>query len=510
MPNLFRLFCMMCISSAITASPVFSASLIGVAGITPETSRLKMFSGIIETHLENILRSNFIASENIFEPINSPLLRDQLGKFSCREESCIERFARQAKISIIVHGRLEERSDALVLEISAFSIDIPYFGKTIHRYTAYIPTSALSLSMREYSYIFEEHCAQFVFSVLKQYKKPIFFTMHNGHPHAVASSGTNGIFTVYRPISGSNENISQISSFVRYIPVGAIVLRNGIPVAVPPFVREGDFILVGFTKAADDLQNFYEGRKREIVFMPSNSNDTLLMMLYTVPGSLTMPLVSPFLGYIAHLDYSGLALWSVNYSPYLYLIINGIHERPQRLKTDHRDISSSQLARYRFSIYMLMCGNMSLFVDAFAHYNLFLASNYQGIQRHLGNTYNAAYLSLVSGGGGHFYRGYRSWGYLYFHANNVLLYCTIKEFSPSKSYNEITGKYESSPVNKTRAYSFLAAYCGLKIIEIIHTAFLPDRIQNGTVEETSILVHPFLTFNENSESLYGAALTMRF
>lgn len=490
------------------AYPAFSSTLIGVAGITPESPRTKIFAGIIETHLDNILRSNFIASSEIFDPVNSALLRKQLEKFSCREESCIARFAKQAHISIIVQGRIEERSQSLFLELSAYGTDIPYFGKTIHRYTTHIPTSKLSLSMREYSFIFEEHCARFIAGMLRRYQKPVFVAIQNGRMNLVAPSGANGVFPVYRATSVSTA--PSISSFVRYVPIGAIVLRNGVPAAIPSFVREGDFILVGFNHAADEIQEFYYGRKRELVFTPPNSNDTLLMMLYTVPGSLTMPLVSPFLGYLAHQDYTGLSLWSINFAPYLYLELKGIHERPQRLKRDNRDISSAELARYRFSLYMLACGNMALFVDAFAHYNLTLASNYQGVQRYLGNTYTAAYLSLVSGGGGHFYRGWRAWGYFYFHANNALLYYTIKEFSPSRTYNEITGSYEEGSMNKARAYSFLAAYCGLKIAEIIHAAFLPDRIQNGTVEETAITVHPFFSLNGNRECLYGAALTMRF
>lgn len=498
------------IAFSFIATPVFSSTLIGVAGIIPESPRAKMFATLIETHLDNILRSNFVASTGAFEPVNSTLLRNQLEKFSCTEESCIERFARKAHISIIVHGRIEERSRSLFLEISAFSIDVPYFGKAIHRYTAQIPTSGLSLSMREYSYIFEEHCARFISGMLRRYKKPLFVEKLHNRIHIDAPSHTHGIFTVYRSTTGSSDAASKTSSFLRYIPVGTITMRNGIPLSIPPFIREGDFILAGFSHAADDIQEFYDGRKRELVFTAPNSNDTFLMMLYTVPGSLTMPLFSPFLGYLAHQDYTGLALWSSNFAPYLYIEIKGIYERPQLFESVHRDISSSQLARYRFSLYMLLCGNMSLFVDAFASHNLYLASNYQGVQRYLGNTATAAYLSLVSGGGGHFYRGWRAWGYAYFHANNALLYYTIKEFSPSRNYNEITGRYEESSMNKRRAYSLLAAYCGFKIVEIIHAAILPDSIQNGSVEESTIFVHPIFSLYENRENLYGAALTMRF
>ncbi len=485
-----------------------SQSLIGVAGIFSENPRTKMFAGIIDSHLDNILRSNFIASENIFEPINSALFRDQLAKFNCSDESCLFSFAGRAKISVVIRGRIEEQADAFVLELTAFGTDIPYFGKTIHQYSARIPTSNLQLSMREYSYIFEEHCARFISSLLKKYRKPLYVISENGILRIDSSANINGIFTIYRTASES----AKLLSLVRHYPVGTIAIRNGRFVTpLPPIVHAGDFILQEFDAPAEKIAEFYEGRKREIVFSPSTSNDTFLMILYTIPGSLTMPLVSPFLGYLNHQDYSGLALWTINALPYAYVAYKGIIERPQLLERDHKDISSSELARYRFTLYMLLCGNMSLFVDAFASHSLYLASNYQGIQRYMGNTLTASYLSLVSGGGGHFYRGWRAWGYFYFHVNNALLYCTIKEFSPSRRYNETSGTYATSDIDKRRALSFLSTYAAFKIVEIVHAALLPDRIQNGTVEETNMFIVPFSSFRTTpDERIYGAAITMRF
>lgn len=479
-------------------------ALVGVAGIVSESPRTKMFESIIHSHFDNILRSNIIASGNVFEPVNSALLREQLSKFNCAEESCMYKFAFQTKISVVIHGRIVEQSDSLAIELQAFGTDVPYFGKTIYRYSAKIPTVNLTLTTREYSYILEEHSARFISGLLKSYRKPIFFTMLNNRIQLTTDETLNGLFTIYRCAATSDK-----TSFCRYFPVGVVAVRNG-QASIPPTVRNGDFILVGYHSTARELDAFYEGRKRELVFSPSSENDTFLMMLYTVPGSLTMPVVSPFLGYLHHRDYAGLALWSINYSPYLYITFDGLKNRPQALERNHDDITSTALARYRFSLYMLICGNMALFVDAFANDNLYLASNYQGTQRYMGNTYTAAYLSLISGGGGHFYRGWRGWGYFYFHLNNALFYYTIKEFSPSRRYDETGDRYVSSDINKKRAYTFLAGFGVVKLVEIIHAIVLPDKIQNGTVEEQSFSIYPFAVFNYPEERVFGAAFSLRF
>ncbi len=131
--------------------------------------------------------------------------------------------------------------------------------------------------------------------------------------------------------------------------------------------REGDFLLLNYRGRSRALGDFYHGRKREIVFAESSYNDTVYMMLFTVPGSLTMPLAAPIMGYFNNRDYIGLALWAVNVSPYLYLQLDGIRNRPQTLRSERRDIPREVTARYNFALYMLFLGNMSLFVDAFSH-----------------------------------------------------------------------------------------------------------------------------------------------
>ncbi len=116
-------------------------------------------------------------------------------------------------------------------------------------------------------------------------------------------------------------------------------------------------------------------------------------------------------------------------------------------------------------------------IDAFAHNSLFLASGFQGIQPYVGHNQSAVYLSLISGGGGFFYKGRRLEGYSYFHLNNILLYMTIKEFTSAKG--------ASKSEHKKKAYAYLGGFGLLKAIEITHVLLIKENIRNGTLlEET--------------------------
>ncbi|MCX7680064.1 MAG: hypothetical protein N2316_12735, partial [Spirochaetes bacterium] len=313
MRNAFML-CIIIAIELIFTSSIYPLPLVGIAGIATQNPRTKMFATLIESHLDNILRLNFITSAEVFEPINSLLLREQLANFNCKEESCLYRYAMNAHISVIILGSVEQRSYSIVLTLSAFGTDVPYFGKTIYKYTASIPTHGFSFTLREHSYIFEEHCARFIAGLLKRYKKPVFIRFQNNQPSLNPSLRTNGIFTAYRPTIGFATKTPKHTPFMQYIPIGTVSIRNGILTSFTPLIKEGDFILVDYSHVADEIYEFYYGRKRELVFSPPNYNDSLFTMIYTPLASLTMPIVSPFLGYLANRDYSGLGLWCINFA----------------------------------------------------------------------------------------------------------------------------------------------------------------------------------------------------
>ena len=138
-----------------------SAPLVGVAGISGDSPRAVNLSGIVESHLSNIINAT-----GLFEQVNHILLRDELKKFNCVEDSCVLRFARTAKLSVVIRGDVEDRGDAVVLTLYSLGMEVPYFGSVIYRYRVAVPVSKLELSAREYSYILEEHAGHFISEML--------------------------------------------------------------------------------------------------------------------------------------------------------------------------------------------------------------------------------------------------------------------------------------------------------------------------------------------------------
>ena len=78
-----------------------------------------------------------------------------------------------------------------------------------------------------------------------------------------------------------------------------------------------------------------------------------------------MPVAAP-IGYYSAADYSGLGLWAVNFSPYLYLAFDGIWRRPRTYEKRNEPVSARSQARYYFALYEIAAGGMSLFADAAA------------------------------------------------------------------------------------------------------------------------------------------------
>jgi hypothetical protein len=223
-----------------------------------------------------------------------------------------------------------------------------------------------------------------------------------------------------------------------------------------------------------------------------------------------MPIIAPFVGYYQASDWQGLALWVFNATPYLYLEINGLSTYWGTYYKKKRTVPQEAQAQYYFGLYTLCAGGMSLFVDAFSHSMLVKASNYQGIQSFMGNPVTAGYLELVSGGAGLFYRGHRLWGYLYYHADNLLLYFTIREFCPEKKYNKLTRSFFKDRINKARAYSLLSAACAVKIAGIVHAVLIKDNIRNGDIIEEGYDIEPVFYAGEGADLNLGLQYSYRW
>lgn len=484
--------------------PLYASDpLIGVAGISGDSPRAINLSGIVESHLFNIINAT-----GLFEQVNHILLRDELRKFNCVEDSCMLRFARTAKLSVVIRGDVEDRGDAVVLTLYSLGIEVPYFGSVIYRYRVAIPISGLELSAREYSYIFEEHAGHFISGMIRRFRFPLAIRREGDRLVVDYKDKLNGLFTLYR----FDSEISESSGIRPHRRIGKVRVSDSVIVESPiaSALAKGDFLLISFESKARFLEDFYYGRKREIVLEAPELGDTLYTLLFTVPASATMPIVAPVIGYYQHGDFTGLSLWAVNALPYLYIEYDGLTNRPQELRDEKKTISRRSTTHYYFGLYMLFFGGMSLFVDAFANRYLYLSSNYQYPQPLMGNSLTAAYLSLISGGGGHFYRGYRAWGYLYFHINNLLLYFTIRAFTPEERYNGTTGAYEKGDVDRERAYTLLGVLGFVKMVEIVHVLLIKDTIRNGTVLEEEYALQPLLHVDEERRLSFGLQYCYRF
>ncbi|MFC1671404.1 hypothetical protein ACFL20_13505, partial [Spirochaetota bacterium] len=353
-----------------------------------------------------------------------------------------------------------------------------------------------------------EHAGIFISRLMSKYKEPVSLRIIDNKAELKSTEKISGSFDIYRYSTSR-----KISSIRTYQKIGRVKISNNtVQLKEIKFtINPGDFILKSYTLKSQFLENFYYGRKKEIVLSKPNLMDSFYIFLFSIPASASMPVAAPMLGYYQNNDWGGLALWAVNATPYLYLEINGLVNNKWDLKEKKKDISRELMAQNVFAFYMLFTGGLSLFVDAFSYRFLNNASNYKGIQPLMGNSISAGYLALISGGGGHFYRGHRYWGYLYFHVNNLLIYFTIREFVKGEKYNESTASYSKvGKTNEKAAYSLVAVLGIVKIVEIIHAVLIKDKIQNGKDMEEEFSVEPLVYFTENVDLNVGLKLSYRF
>lgn len=489
-------------ATALYAGEAFAARpLAGVASIASTTPRAGAASMMLEAHLNNVL-----ASTGVFEQINPRVLADQLTRFDCLEDSCVLRFARRAGIHVLFRGKIEDRGACFILTLYALAIHTPYEGREAYRYRVRIRAGSEGLGAREFSYILEEHAGRFIAGFLSAWRYPL--PVAGGYP-AEWPSSLEGAF----PVCRYGEAVPAGEPVRPFTRVGSVSIRNHAFHAASGQARfhDDDFVLVSRIDSARTLSDFYRGRKRELVLAQSSLSDTLSVMLFTVPASATMPLTAPLFGYAATGDYRGLGLWAVNAAPYLYLEYRGLNERPSKLEDDRRDIERDDYARHRFALYMLFAGGMSLFADAFASHSLSQAAYYQGAQPYIGNSLTAAYLSLVSGGGGHFYRGSRAWGYFYFHVNNALVYLTLRSFAPERRYDDASESWSEERADRRKGYAFAASLALVKIIEITHVLLFPDHIDNGEMLEERASITPVALLESGRGGIIlGAQISMRW
>ncbi len=480
--------------------PVLGADkpLIGIAASRGNSPRAMALTALLE---ENILR--IVEKSGIFQAVNPGLLREEIRKFGCTDEQCLLGFARDAGLSLVIRGDLDDTNDFIDLTLTAYGIDLPYQRTVVYRYRVRIPMTG-KFGQVEYNNITAEHTGVFFSRLLGRYRTALPVSAGEGTVMTV-SRAIGGSFTLYRP-----EEARDRYSLRAFRPIGKARLDKGRIVLSETPARPGDFILIGYNDTAEFLDKLTYGGKKEIVFRKPAALNTLYALLLTGPASAVMPLLAPTLGYYKSRDWTGLALWTFSATPYLYLELNGITNYYVNYYNKNKTVPRDVQAQLYFGWYMLCAGGSSLLVDSLAHSMLIKASNFQGIQPYLGSALTAGYLSLIAGGGGLFYRGHRLWGYLYYHADNLLLYFTLREFFPDKKFNTMTRTFSTGKINRTRAYSLLSAACAVKIAEVIHAVLVRDAIRNGVEIDEGYSIEPVIYADEKADTSLGLQYSYRW
>ncbi len=472
--------------------------LVAIAIIKNDSPRTVVLTAILEENLYRIVEST-----GLFSAVKPAQFRDELKKFGCIEERCLLGFTRDAGISVLLRADFDDSDDFITLTLTAYGIDIPYQGSVIYSSRARIPMYG-KYGTAEYSSITEEHGGIFISRFLKRYRMPVYFES-DAKNDILAGRNMTGSFEVYRA-----EKATDRKSIRSIAKVGQTMLRAGRPAPSATQLRPGDFILAGYPELADSMDTYFYQRKKEGVLRKTAVTEALYALLATGPASATMPILAPFLGYYRNSDWNGFSLWAFNLAPYLYLEINGLANYWANYYKKKKSVPRDVQAQYYFGLYMLTAGGASLFADALSHTMLKKAAEYQGVQPFMGNIVTAGYLALVSGGGGHFYRGDRLWGYLYFHADNLLLYFTLREFFPDRVYQPLTGLFKTKKINPIRAYTLLSVTCAVKLGELLHAVFMRDRIRNDDIIENNYSVDPFISAGDGSGLNVGFQYSYRY
>lgn len=472
---------------------LYAAPVAAVSGIAANNERANVIAGILEYHLLETSKKNGF---NIIQP---DIINRELKKFSCVEEKCVLNFSVDAGINLLFTGSVTDNRSYMIIRLVSYGIDFPFNRRVIITREIKLMLD-IPVNSREFSLICEEQAARFISETLKSFQYPVRIVIKNSKHVIDSDVKISGRFTVY-----------SMNSSGTVKPSGEIEISdNQIVSSNNSFTPGESFILQSFRDKSELIDTYYPKRKREIVFDKTSLYDTLFLFAVIPFASATMPVSSPYLGYYMHNDWSGLGLWMVNVTPYLYLEARGFINSPDRLKGKKRDISRNDRAVHMFGWYMLAAGGMPLFIDSYSHNYLHHASYFSEKNLMLGNNATAAMLSLTSNGAGHFYRGNRFWGYFYFHLNNSLLFMTLREFSVPEKYNESTRKYTSGTTDSKRRNWFIAGFALSKAIETVHACVSDDNISSGEIIDEYILPTPYFTLDLNGNPVFGASAFIKF
>lgn len=464
----------------------------GITSISWNTSRAMTLASLVEQHTLSILKEH-----TSIDAIDPGIINRELSKFGCFDERCIASFAGNAGISLIIKGDIQDRGSYINITLRSYGFNAVIGGKLLYEYSVKIPLD-VPIGAREFSLLSEEHSARFISGTLAVFRQDIRIKKTGEVYIANTILKLNGKYDLYKKNTSGN-----------IVKTGDIDINEN-RVTADHAIPEDSFIILSYKTESGKLKNFYSSRKREILLHKGSFSDTLFAVMITPFASASMPVVSPFLGYFSNNDWSGLGLWMVNGIPYICMEARGLYYSPARLKANHEDVTRDDIALHNFGLYMLAAGGLPLFIDSYANNYLRNATYFSGDTMFLGNSTTAAFFSLVSNGGGMFYRGHRGWGYFYFHLNNILLYLTLRDFAEPEYYVSSTDSYRRHDANTERGKKLCAVLAASKIIETVHTLLLNEDLSNGEVTESSLIPEPYFTLDEKNNPVYGAALTFKY
>jgi len=474
---------------------LYAYPVAGVSTILSNTERGYSIASLIEQHSLEILK------KNNFDTIQAEIISRELTKFNCLEEKCILNFAESADIDLIIYGTVIDKRNSIEVKLQAYGINTPFNKRIINKYEIKIPFNTdINLGPKEFSLIGEEHAAKFISQTLKAFVYPINIKNERNEFILSYNHKISGKYTIY---SKDQNNVIQ--------KIGEADIANNILKNIKGEINNKEsFILVPYKDKANEISDYYDNRKREIVFGKTSIYDTLFLLAVTPIASASMPISSPFLGYYMNNDWEGLGLWMLNAPPYLYMEARGFINSPKRIKNRNEDVSKNDKAINYFAWYMLFLGGMPLFIDSYATSYLNQASYFTGDASLMGNNASAGLLSLISNGAGLFYRGERYWGYFYFHLNNILLFMTMRSLSCPEYYNEISNTYEKGNRNKNRAIIYGSLLILSKTVEICHAVIAKENISSGEVIDEYIIPAPLFMLDEKGSPVFGVSVSVKF
>lgn len=442
----FLFFCLVFHSVFLCASEVSVVS----AGFDFDSPRSSVLAKQIDYHLANI----FLQNSNV-DYIKSSDFQRYLKRDKIITYEKIIQTAYNLKIDIVIFCEIVDKNDKLHFSMTAFANNFPFNGSRLLTFNKSIELDS-DYNSQNYNLITEDLCIQFVSRVFRK-----FLSLEQ----LAAKKDTQ----MYKKVVNDD--------FVTF-------KKTDI------FVENETYYLKDYIEDADYLDSILYQKKTELVFSDASVEQRAFLMLSTPLFSLVSPIIVPF-SYLGQNDYSAFGIWALNSAPYYYMASQTFLRHPMSYRDYGGETKKLYKAGYCFSIYYLFAGSMPFLIDSIANPYLDSSSIYKKSPYFIGDEFSAVWFSLVSGGGGHFYKGYRLKGYLFFHLHNILLYSTLYNLMTNEIYDEKTGNYTHSGKKYNYAIISISSFAVIKIIEIIDLKRLPFDVEMGQEDNIYFSLNAF-------------------